>query len=147
MSSKFQAAWKYAISELKKCGGAEHKLPVELQTVLAINNVQGIIDNGGLHYLFESDFHNKPPYQYFVDAYRRIGAERCADALQSAVSLFQCDAPHLDCEHRNNCLSRWSGLEGHPFWSLDSSFDSESDVVWQLAEEYVCKNRKAYKFA
>ncbi len=65
------------------------------QTVLLIGTAQGVLDNGGLRYFFESDFPGRPSYETFADAYARIGAQQCADAIRQAAARFPFSDPHL----------------------------------------------------
>jgi hypothetical protein len=74
-------------------GGADAEalidhLPRPRQVFAIIYSAQGIIDNGGFQYLFESDWPNKPPYTMFSDAYREVGATDVADWLDQAASMF-----------------------------------------------------------
>src|SRR5580658_6853523 len=91
--SQIDRAFHYAIAEMTRLGGMQN-LPIPLRTLILVHNAQGIIDNGGLQYFFESDFVEKPPYSLFVNAYRLIGATEAADALASAVQLFPFSNPH-----------------------------------------------------
>src|SRR6478735_2557646 len=70
------------------------KLPVRVRTVALVHAAQGVIDNGGLQYFFESDFPSKPDYVLFIEAYRAIGAEDAANTLAKSVGLFPFESPH-----------------------------------------------------
>ena len=65
--------------ELKRAGNDVTRLSEPHRTVVVIHAAQGIIDNGGLIYFFESDWPGTPPYSVFSDAYRRIGKTDAAD--------------------------------------------------------------------
>src|SRR5688500_18729456 len=91
--NQLDRAMEYTCAELERVGDLE-KLPRAVRTVAVVQVAQGIIDNGGLQYFFESDFPNQPPYDIFVDAYREIGAIVEADALAAAVRLFPFAEPH-----------------------------------------------------
>src|ERR687890_591346 len=91
--SKFDRALDYALAEVSRIGDLR-KLPARLRTVVLVHAAQGIIDNGGVQYFFESDFPGQPPYSVFVDAYHTIGAEDEAQALADAVKLFPFANPH-----------------------------------------------------
>ena len=69
-------------------------LPRPRQVFAIIYSAQGIIDNGGFQYLFESDWPNNAPYTLFSDAYREIGARDVADWLDQAASMFPFCDPH-----------------------------------------------------
>lgn len=82
---------------LQDVGGDFKALPWQLAVVLRVHGAQGIIDNGGLRYFFESNWEGTPPYSEFVDAYASIGASEVAASLERAVSqLFPFPDPHLD---------------------------------------------------
>lgn len=70
------------------------------KTIAIVYSAQGIIDNGGLRYFFESDWPHKPPYSEFADAYERIGHVDAANALRSAAASFGVDRPESNREVR-----------------------------------------------
>ncbi len=59
-----ERASEISTAEVKKVDGDVFKLPEAFQTVVVIETAQGIIDNGGLEYFFESDFPSNPPYAF-----------------------------------------------------------------------------------
>lgn len=65
---------------------------------------QGVIDNGGFQYFFESDWPGKPSYDVFVSAYRGVGLADQAEVLGRAASIFPFPQPHLSMEKRNEYL-------------------------------------------
>lgn len=86
------AALDAAQSRLKAAG----KLSLcgrPIQVVLIVSTAQGIIDNGGLQYFYESDFADQPAYEEFVQAYRAIGAAEAADLLQRSIELIPFPSP------------------------------------------------------
>ncbi len=112
------------------------------QTVLLIYSAQGIIDNGGFHYFFESDFPNNPPYTVFIDAYRRIGAQDAADALAAAVARFPFPQPHLDCEARNQFMIDNSTEEEDVIEDLDCVCGD--DEIFTLLLDYILLHLTAF---
>lgn len=48
----------------------------------------GIIENGGFHYLFESDFNGDPGYKLTAEAFKVIGAEAAYQAFNEIMSHF-----------------------------------------------------------
>src|SRR5450631_3474586 len=84
--------------------GDPEKLPVAMRHVVYVDAAQGLIDNGGLQYFFESNFPNCPEYSRFIDAYRAIGATEEAQALEAAVALFPFSEPHKFVQRRNDFL-------------------------------------------
>ena len=74
------------------------KLPEPYRTLVLVEAAQGVIDNGGLIYFFESDWPGCPPYSAFSDAYRRIGMSEAADDLDNA-------AQSLDLKNQRSFLN------------------------------------------
>jgi hypothetical protein len=137
--SQFDRALKYALAEVDRVGDPD-KLPLPVRTVVLVHAAQGIIDNGGLQYFFESDFPGQPSYSVFVDAYRTIGANDEAQMLADAVKLFPFENPHRFAPRRNEFLESFlAGKSHHP----DSPFDPLTNKlcgnknVWRLLEAYV----------
>lgn len=56
------------------------------QTVVVVVSADGVIGNGGLGYFFEQPWDGDPTPDIFIDAYRSIGADACADALTTAFT-------------------------------------------------------------
>ena len=137
--SKFERALKYACAEVDRVGDPD-KLPPPVRTVVLVHAAQGIIDNGGLQYFFESDFPGSPPYSVFIDAYHTIGAYSEAQALADAVDLFPFANPHQLQARRDEFLKRFRDGVGH---RPDSPFEPYTDRlcgnmnVWRLLEAYV----------
>ena len=100
----------------------------QLLTVWAIEQAQGIIDNGGFQYFFENDWPENPSYSVFVDAFRRIGAQEAADCLQDAVELFPSTSPHLDYQMRRSYMDALRAKEG----GRESVIDKLGDRVIDL---------------
>src|SRR4051794_17041806 len=89
-----ERASDYAFSRLKEAGNRPSDLALPLQTVVVISSAQGIIDNGGLEYFYESDFPGNPPYSFIAEAYRRIGAVGAAECIEKTASMFPFPEPH-----------------------------------------------------
>jgi hypothetical protein len=137
--SQLDRALKYALAEVERVGDPD-KLPPAVRTVVLVPAAQGIIDNGGLQYFFESDFPGQPPYSVFVEAYRAIGADAEARALADAVQLFPFANPHKFQRRRDTFLTRFLNGDAH---RPDSPFNPYTDKlcgnqeVWRLLEQYV----------
>lgn len=84
---------EHAFARLAELGGDPDALPDAARTLVVVSCAQGIIDNGGLEYFFESDFPGEPPYAMFVEAYRLIGASSAADCIERAVAMFRSRIP------------------------------------------------------
>ncbi len=135
--SQFDNALKYALAEVKRFGDPANLAP-PIQTVVLVHTAQGIIDNGGLQYFFESDFPRKPPYSIFVDAYRAIGANEEADALADAVKLFPFPDPHRFQDQREKFMDPFLDCDpqDNPFEPFTNKLCGNKNV-WRLLEEYV----------
>ena len=116
------------------------KLPASLRTVALVHAAQGVIDNGGLQYFFESDFPGKPDYALFIEAYRAIGAEDAADTLGQAVKLFPFDSPHKYQKKRNKFLDSFLDEDDEP---VNSPFEPltkrlcGNKGIWEKLKKYV----------
>jgi len=61
--------------------------PLQNKVVVMITTAQGIIDNGGFDYFFESEFEDNPDMQDFVLVYKEIGAIESAVAIEKALKI------------------------------------------------------------
>jgi len=89
---------------LSKANEDPQRLDFPFQTVVVLYSAQGVIDNGGFRYFFESNFPVKPPYSMFSQAYKQIGATKAAENIDRAVEMFGIRNPHLNCKKRNEFL-------------------------------------------
>lgn len=134
----------FAFEQLDKVGGDIEKLPLPLQTVVVIYTSQGIIDNGGFEYFFESDFPNQPSYNLFSESYRRIGAESAANNIDKAVKLFGFDNPHL---HENKRRAFLEALdEEATFIKLGEEICGDENV-WEKLGVYAKSEKNAFNEA
>ncbi|MFP8833389.1 DUF4375 domain-containing protein [Hydrogenophaga sp. XSHU_21] len=138
-----ERASRISTAEVKKVDGDVFKLPEQLQTVVVIETAQGIIDNGGLEYFFESDFPRNPPYAFFVDVYRRIGAEGVAHCIETASRMFPFPDAHLHEGKRQVWLDGVKHDKTHEFVGLSRRACGDESVFRKLAD-YVEKNRHAF---
>ena len=93
----------------------------QLLTVWAVEQAQGVIDNGGFQYFFENDWPENPSYSVFVDAFRRIGAQEAADCIQDVMEMFPFTNPHLDYQMRREYMD-----------SLRAKHGAENSVIDKL---------------
>ena len=126
----------YCMELLEEAKNDPSKLPIPIQTVIAIYSAQGIIDNGSFQYFFESDFPQTPPYSFFSDAYRRIGAEKAARNIELAVGMFGFPDPHLQIEKRRSFLDRIMDDDNSPFHELGDEVCGD-ESVWEKLADYV----------
>ena len=136
-----EAPSNLAFARLEAANGDLSVLPVPLQTLVLIYSAQGVIDNGGFQYFFESDWPGSPSYSVFTNAYRAIGASQIAVAIDQATALFPFDEPHLKTELRVQFLE--SLPDDHPLNQLeDVACGNES--VWLQLSEYVRQNAQVF---
>jgi len=107
------------------------------QVFITIYSAQGIIDNGGFGYFFESDWPGQPPYSRFSDAYREIGAGDVAGFIDRAASLFGIADPHLHRDARLRYLKENCRDESAELIKLGDRAIDESRRVFRLLEDYV----------
>lgn len=70
------------------------------QPVILAWHARGIIDNGGMQYLFEHDFKGDPHYARIAAAFKTIKASKCAEAIEEALARFPNSQPPLEIEAR-----------------------------------------------
>jgi hypothetical protein len=122
-------------SDFDLCDGVYHLLvnrygddlsamPTEGKVVMWTLHAQGIIENGGFQYLFEGVFETDPHYAGTLAAYRTVGAEECAGALEEALGLFPSGKPPVDRNRRLQMWRRHGWRWDHPtvcrFWDGSS---------------------------
>jgi len=108
-------------------------LSITDQTILAVSSAQGVIDNGGFRYFFGADWPGQPPYSFFSDAYRRIGAEMAATCLDEALDLF----PFADPERHGDLRKEFLGSlpDTHELLALGDRVCGDQ-AVWEHLEQY-----------
>lgn len=134
---------EYAFKEFEKAGKDIYRLPDPLKIVVIICSAQGIIDNGGFEYFFESDFPDNPPYSMFSDAYREIGAKEDAEYLDKAVSMFPFQEPHLHQDKRNSFMKENAYDESKEFTQLGNRICLKYSI-WEKLAAYVLNNEKYF---
>ena len=142
-SEQLTSAIDNAFAELERSGGNLDRLPAILQTVVIIVSAQGVIDDGELQYFFEDDFPNNPPYSLFADAYRAIGADAAANAIDSAVALFPFTEPQLFKAKRNEFMASFVDEDGDPVDNPFERFSNQlcgNESIWQALEAFVARH-------
>ncbi len=122
-----------AFAALGQAGGDPTSLSDPYRTIVLIYTAQGVIDNGGFQYFFESDFPGIPSYSVYIEAYRRIQAHEAADALETATALFPPASQHL-AEDRRRILAEKS----ESFSKLDSNVCGD-EKIWKLLAEFAAR--------
>lgn len=123
-----------AFAALDQAGGDPANLSEPYRTIVLIYSAQGVLDNGGFQYFFESDFPGIPSYSVFVDAYRRIDAHEAAAALESALAIFPPASQHLGVERRRILADK-----ADFFSTLDSKICGD-EKIWSLLAEFAARN-------
>lgn len=142
MNDLLDRASNIAFSHLDAAGGDFNKLSMADQTVILIYTAQGVIDNGGFQYFFESDFPGNPPYSIFSAAYSRIGANVAASNIERAVRLFPIENPHLFSEKRNRFLDTLE--ESSELITLGDELCGDASI-WENLEKFVRANAAEFE--
>ena len=86
------------------------------RTIISIYSVQGILDNGGFEYLFESKFPDGMTFDIIVKSYENIGFHKMAKLLQRAFKAKE------NLQKLNK---------------LDNELFSLSDEVWERLDSFI----------
>jgi len=139
-SESIDKASDVAFAKLGEVNGAIEALSEPYKTIVLIYSAQGVLDNGGLVYFFESDFPKNPPYQLFIEAYNKIGATEIALALTSALTFFKIENPEKNIEARLEFLRSLPnyhyGYYPHEFLKLNEAIIGNVEV-WKQLNRYV----------
>ncbi len=135
----------FAHQQLAEVDNDFSSLPVELQTVIRVEAVQAIIDNGGLHYFYEYDFPGQPPYTVFVEDFLRIEAFEQAEHLRRSVESFPFANPHLDKLRRSQRLSEMEDEDASDSVLTKSELAlCGNERTWELLRKYVEAHRSKF---
>jgi hypothetical protein len=129
-----ERASELAFQKLDAAGGSIANLEEPYRTVALIYSAQGVIDNGGIIYFFESDWPGNPPYSLFADAYRRIGCAAAADALAQAADSFGVPHPEQDRSVRNAFMERCCDPDSPDYVHWDDPICGDEQVWANLAK-------------
>lgn len=66
------------------------------KVIVMVTTAQGIIDNGGFEYFFETKFEGPTEYCDFIEVYREIGMHKCATTMEQAVCELSSKQPKFD---------------------------------------------------
>ena len=143
MNDELDAAIDFAHARMADAGNDLSQLPIEIQTVIRIETMQGIIDNGGLQYFYENDFPDNPPYSQFVDDLLRLNAIDQAKQMQISINCLGFSDPHFDRERRNQKLAELWEKQNAEFIHADNQLCGNEDI-WVKLEEYVSQNNVVF---
>lgn len=132
----------YALKEVERIGDPA-KLPEAVRTVVLVHAAQGIINNGGLQYFFESDFPGQPNYSILVAAYDAIGATAEARVLEAAIASFPFSDPHKFRARREEVMERYAEGEIDPFYRYTKLLCGNKNV-WRCLGRYVREHRDQF---
>ncbi len=133
----------FAFDVLKSLNNDISCMPTSLQTFLRVYLAQGILDNGGLQYFFESNFEDCPPYSVFVDAYVTVGAADAAKLLDQAVAMFNDPDAHLDANARQAVMESLWNDPSEGFADLDLKLCGY-ESVWDDLRQFVLSHRDEF---
>ena len=115
---------------LQEAGGDLSAIDESSRTIAIVYSVQGVIDNGGLSYLFENDWPGQPPYTLFVDAYRAIGQAAQAEAIAAAVRCFPFEEPE---KHHARRMAFLASEEADRLVAIE---EGDSDAIWDALADF-----------
>lgn len=119
-------------------------LPKPVQIFMLVYAAQGVIDNGGYCYFFESDWPSNPPYSSFINAYSEIGCHKQSKELSRVVSMFPFADPHLKAEERKKYIKENYDDDTFEVRGWGEKLCGDNEVWRQLTVYY---QEHAYDFA
>ena len=121
------------------------KLPEVTKPIALLYMFQGMVDNGGFRYPLGFDFPGTSCTD-FVDAYRSIGAQEAAAALEQAVAMFPFPASGSDATARNQFFASFKDIDEfeHSEFNQLSDRVCGDETIWKLMDEYVAKHNKDF---
>ena len=131
--SYMEAMADIAFEQMSKVDDDVTKLAEPLHTVAIIFAAQGIIDNGGLRYFFESNWPWHTSYSIFADAYERIGRTAAAKSLRDAAATFGIPDPEHDCDARRDYIEEHYDDDTHEVTGWNDCICGDEQVWSDLA--------------
>lgn len=98
--------------------------PWDHKVCVLLHAAQGIIDNGGFEYFFESSFHGNPDMEDFPRVFEAVGASSTAGAILEALQR--------------------SRIAGANYDDLNKLLWRESEQNYQLLEAYITAHAESY---
>jgi len=84
------------ITRVTMQGFDPHQASWDHKVCVFMHAAQGIIDNGGFEYFFESPFHRNPDMSDFPAVFEAVGAKFSADAVREALRRASTTIPQYD---------------------------------------------------
>lgn len=106
------------------------------QIVASILTVQGLLDNGGFAYLFESDLPGDPGYCLSMSAFKEIGAHTSYEAYMAACAMLDQSADG-DSARRCDEWSRIRKAKQAEISRLERVIWDNSEKTFRLLAEYI----------
>ena len=133
-----------AFAKLRRARNDPRNLSEPFRTLAVVYAAQGVLDNGGLRYFFESDWPGQPPYELFAQAYRAIGATERASAIEQAAKEFAFASPEHD---RNRRCELLDGAVGIRIDAIDrqSVAGRTGENVWSLLAAFARSHEHAFR--
>lgn len=97
----------------------------------------GLIDNGGLEYLFEGTNPFDLEFQATAEAHRTIGLTRCYEAFQSAFALFPDGRVPRTASERSRLYRQ---ADEAIRTSINNVYWNEQDILFQSVANYIRAN-------
>lgn len=144
IGSLTEQAYDLALAMLEAQGGKLLALPRPVATLLRVYAAQGVLDNGGYAYFFESDWPANPPYSDFVDSYAAIDCHEQARDLARVAASFDFCEPHLHEERRNRYIEERFDEETYEVLGWGDALCGD-DEVWTKLEAYVARHSAAFR--
>jgi hypothetical protein len=135
MQDKISEAFNKAKKLLKENNDDIRLLTNAVATFLFVHSAQGVIDNGGYRYFFESNWPQTPEYVRFAEAYSAIGCETQAAELSRIVATFPFDNSHINEDGRNKYMDENYDEDAFEIegWGDELCGD---DTVWEKLEVF-----------
>jgi hypothetical protein len=105
LSREYQKAVDLAYSSLGSPSADPESLPEPHRSIVFVDTCLGLIENGGIEYLFEAELPHCPSYQVIAGAFRNCGAHAAACLFEQAAALLPGPDPHLHPEARHAFLA------------------------------------------
>jgi hypothetical protein len=144
------AAGKDVYQGCERKDWSPYRLPKPHVVCWGVEQTQGNINNGGVQYFFENDWLGKPPYDFFIQCFNRIGALTASTCLQKAVAHFPFPEPHLDFKKRREYLDLCADRDGKwntPFDLLGKQMMDLSGENYTKLATYIRTNVDAFPTA
>ena len=117
--------------------GTDHE-----RTVVLVWCADGVINNGGFHFLFEQAWPDDASFGLLIDALTEIGCVECAEAVADLIALFPCRFVPPDIGDRLHVYLNAPQAERE---RLDKRYWKSSDELPAKLAAYIRANRTAFE--